>query len=334
MEPMTQKSIYRLIEEASYPTHYLDRETLTNSPLPFSSSEYSVLPTSPSLRKATGWATLGDKLCLNEKQLVNVEGSQYFTIRLDGKSFSKVGRRLHALGALETEYSEKFNLWMQDVCHFLTKEISNVVYSYTQSDEITILIAPMPYNFKEDRHEPHAFNGRRDKLISLASSLASARFYRHMVLSVGLERVDELPLAVFDGRLAVYHSLHSAFELILWRSYDCAVNSVSTTLHLLRDAPLPRKEISRLNTLQKLVLLHSVGIMPDMTQHQKYGTLFHRAREIVTVVNQLTGEADTRDKYFIRQVNGMVVNNVKEGRILVGSATEVVLTDPEEGVLV
>ena len=130
----------------------------------------------------------------------------------------------------------------------------------TQSDEITLLFTPMPFNEKHQAHEPHMYNGRRDKLLTLCASLATLRFNRNMFLKGGVEIMDKLPSnIVFDARLGVYKTLSDAFELILWRSYDCAVNAVSTTLHLDPSKSVSKKSVNAMNTLQKLNLLFNEG---------------------------------------------------------------------------
>ena len=129
--------------------------------------------------------------------------------------------------------------------------------------------------------------------------------------------MDQLPNAIFDARLGVYSCLADAFELILWRSYDCAVNAVSTTLYL---EPLPgysRREVGCMNTLQKLVTLHEAGRMVGMTHHQRYGTLFHRNRKFCELTNHFTGEVEYKGKYVVEEIDGLIVNSVKENKIVV-----------------
>lgn len=281
-----------------------------------------IVPSSATLNKSVAWDPLGTKLSTNEKELVNVAGEEFYTIRLDGKNFSTVCPRLRKLGILEDGYSLVFEDWMKDVCSFLVTTLSNVTYAYTQSDEITLVFSQTTFNEKLQTFEPHVYNGRRDKLLTLCASLASQRFYRHMILRAGVELVDSLPNAVFDARLGVYSSLAEAFELVLWRSYDCSVNAVSTTLHLdpvlatPAGTPLSRREVGAMNTVQKLVLLFEAGRMAGMTHHQRYGTLLHRRRQQCKVVNRLTGETDVKNKYCVEQVQGLIVNSVKEGKIV------------------
>lgn len=310
-------SVYELLQSAEYPTCVYDRVTNETSPLPFDSSEYQLLPSSADLNKPRFWDPLGTKLSKNEKVLVDVAGDQYYSIRLDGKNFSKVCPHLRKLGLLEPGYSLVFEDWMKDICAFLVNTLSNVVYAYTQSDEITVIFSPMPYNEKLQSHEPHVYNGRRDKLLTLCSSLATQRFHRSMVLCGGVDLMDALPVAVFDARLGVYSTLADAFELVLWRSYDCSVNAVSTTLHL---EPLPhvsKKKVSLMNSLQKLSLLYESGRMPGMTHHQRYGTLLYRGKELREVTNRLTGDIEVKNRFCVKQVEGLIVNSVKEGKLRV-----------------
>lgn len=308
-------SVYELLQSATYPDEVYDHVENKLSPLPFTSSDYQLLPSSAALNKHCFWDPLGTKLSKNEKKLINVSGNEFFTIRLDGKNFSSVCPRLRKAGLLEPGYSQTFEEWMKDVCGFLVKELSNVAYAYTQSDEITLLFTPMPFNEKSQTHEPHMYSGRRDKLLTLCSSLATQRFHRNMLLHGGVELMDSLPLAVFDARLGVYSSLEDAFELVLWRSYDSSVNAVSTTLHLEPLAHVSKKDMNKMNTVQKLVLLYEAGRMEGMTHHQRYGTLLQRKKEPCEVTNRLTGHIEVKDKYCVSQVEGLIVSSVKEGRL-------------------
>mmetsp|Transcript_20194 Transcript_20194/g.34068 ORF Transcript_20194/g.34068 Transcript_20194/m.34068 type:complete len:314 (+) Transcript_20194:54-995(+) len=309
-------SVYELLQSATYPDKVYDHLKDKVSPLPFHSSNYQLLPSSAALNKHCFWDPLGTKLSKNEKDLMNVSGDEFFTIRLDGKNFSSVCPRLRRAGVLEPGYSQTFEEWMKDVCAFLVEKLNNVAYAYTQSDEITLLFTPMPFNEKLQKHEPHMYNGRRDKLLTLCSSLATQRFHRNMVLRGGVELMDSLPLAVFDARLGVYSNIEDAFELVLWRSYDCSVNAVSTTLHLEPLTHMPKKEVDKMNTLQKLVLLYEAGRMEGMTHHQRYGTLLQRKKEPYQVTNRLTGLTGVKDKFRVSQVEGLIISSVKEGRLV------------------
>jgi tRNA(His) 5'-end guanylyltransferase len=310
-------SVYELLQLAEYPTCVYDKHANKKALLPFTRDEYQVLPSSSTLNKLNTWGPLGSKLSSNEKQLVNVSGDQYYTIRLDGKNFSTVCPHLRRLGVLEEGYSQVFEDMMKDVCSFLVETLSNVTYAYTQSDEITLLFSPMPFNDKLQMYEPHVYNGRRDKLLTLCASLATQRFNRCLIMKGGLDVMESLPNVIFDARMGVYSCLSDAFELVLWRSYDCSINAVSTTLHLEPITSTPKKEVDSMNTLQKLTLLHQSGRMTSMTHHQRYGTLLYRRRKPCEVTNRLTGVTEVKNKFCVEQVEGLIVNNVKEGKLVI-----------------
>jgi tRNA(His) 5'-end guanylyltransferase len=285
---------------------------------------------------------LGDYLCSLEKDLSDIMGAQYFTVRLDGKNFSSVYQQLQQLGLFSSGYSLEYETIMQAVCHKLTNYFANVLYAYTQSDEITLLFVSAPFNETTQTHGPHLFSGRHDKIISLAASLATQYFCKQLIqlhykvaktktvsISAAKEKdevdgesdecFDGLPIATFDARIAKFSFLSDAFQMILWRSYDCSVNSVSTALRLLKLNTdihnLSKNEINGLSTLNKVLLLHQANLLAEMTEHQKYGTLYYHGRDDPALPS--TGQKKSKRRKICTQlITGQTIVNVKEGTII------------------
>lgn len=163
---------------------------------------------------------LGKKVSDNERvPFYAVDLEKYFTIRLDGKAFSTVLPMLKHIGVFEaTGYSMVFEQFMQDLALYLTRKLAEVLYVFTQSDDITLLVDKCKQDEK-GQYIARELNGRRDKLVSLASGLASSRLYALCVdrmMKVGIiEKLPDLPPMVFDARMAQYSTLREAFELVI-----------------------------------------------------------------------------------------------------------------------
>lgn len=94
--------------------------------------------------------------------------SGFVIIRLDGKGFSKLTRALK----VDDEYNPRIDTAMQAASLELCKQIQGVVLAYTISDEISLVI--------DMNSEDKWYGGRRDKLLSVSASVATAAFAQSM----------------------------------------------------------------------------------------------------------------------------------------------------------
>lgn len=243
--------IYKLIDHVSFadlPSIAYER------PLPIS-------------RKA--WNACGDFVCSHEKQSLLVVPSQnIITLRLDIKNMSVLKSKLLTLGFLRSPWDPVFANFMIDITLKLAKYY-RATYAYTQSDEITLIIIPT-----NNPSYGHPFGGRRDKLVSESAARASILLRGHLL---PLVPGSDLPIITFDSRLGSWNNLKDAFQLILWRAYDCGVNGISDCIHQLPLNTLPnmtltRKELNKYHSNEKLLFLHEHQFLP-MHDHQAYGTL-------------------------------------------------------------
>jgi tRNA(His) 5'-end guanylyltransferase len=176
------------------------------------------------------------------------------------------------LGLLQQKWDESFASIMVEIALALSKEYSAFA-CYTQSDEITLLMRPQRRSIaggEDDKNElfEYPFGGKRDKLISLSSAMASSLltakwFHLAEERKVSMQSFEPV---MFDCRLAQFDTPKEAFELILWRSYYCAVNGVSDAIH--HASP----KDSGLKTSEKLQRLKELNLLP-LPQHQAHGTL-------------------------------------------------------------
>lgn len=293
-----KRSIYNIIETSKY-----------------SEKVYENYITNPIIGKKTIWDPLGDKLSSNEKACpVIIESNKFFTIRLDGKNFRTVVPELRRLGIFSTEYSVEFEEIMVTIAKRCSKMFEGVVDIFTQSDEITIVVRGKSGIFD------HEFGGRRDKIISLSAGEVSSMFVKLIIekILLGKRSVEEklkttraLPVIRFDSRIGTYDTYADAFELIIWRGYDCSVNGLSQSLYL---CGIPGARNEKMHSDQKLRFLEENGLLP-LREHQSYGTLLKREKIECTFLCKNSKLEVTKDRFIVRQIPGQIIRNVKEGVI-------------------
>jgi tRNA(His) guanylyltransferase len=161
-------------------------------------------------------------------------------IRLDGKTFSKWTR------GLERPYDSRLSDLMVETTRHLVKETGACI-GYTQSDEITLVLAP---------HGPNSepwLGGKLQKLVSITASQATA-FFNAAVLQAIPEKAGKL--AVFDSRAWVVPSREEAVNALLWRELDATKNSISmATRHYYSHKQMHKKTGSEMQDM-----LHAVGV--------------------------------------------------------------------------
>jgi tRNA(His) 5'-end guanylyltransferase len=103
---------------------------------------------------------------------------------------------------------------------FLCENISNCIFGYTQSDEITLVL----YNPNIDS-EPW-FDNRLEKIVSLSASLGTLAFNKYLMEK---ENIDERKLwkATFDAR-AFNVPVFEVVNNIIWRQQDATKNSINS----------------------------------------------------------------------------------------------------------
>jgi tRNA(His) 5'-end guanylyltransferase len=300
---------YKIIEDALLVTQYYNVEDKCLMNLPYTKEDYDLLPI---IDRETVWKPLGDKLSTNEKKLYNFTSNKYYTVRLDGKSFSKVVPVLKKLGIFEEGYSLTFETIMKGLALMFSDTFVNISYTFTQSDELTLLFKPMLN--KNNEYQPHLFNGRIVKILTYLSSMATEYFNREIFKIITKNKqydlINKLPSITFDARIGIYDNLNDAFELIIWRSYDCATNGVSGVYHMNELKTV--QGLSKMRTIDRVLLLHKLDKLKIMTEHQKYGTLYSKN----TVFEQSINGEVMRKKNKSIYIPGNVINNIKNNVIV------------------
>ncbi|MGY3567902.1 tRNA(His) guanylyltransferase Thg1 family protein [Sinomonas sp. RB5] len=89
----------------------------------------------------------------------------YAVVRVDGNGFSKYTR------SLVRPFDAGFAVDMQATALFLAAQVQGAVAAYTQSDEISVLLAA-PSTAKSEAW----FGGQVQKIVSITAALATAKF--------------------------------------------------------------------------------------------------------------------------------------------------------------
>ena len=257
------------------------------------------------------WLSLGKNLYENEKLNLNqIHGSKWISLRLDGKGFSKKIRRMTSLNIFPFGYSDKFALIMKHCCLKLMKEY-NAKYSYTQSDEITIIIPPT--SIIDNNRQPHCYNGRTEKICSLASSLVTAEFNLEIFkYALKSDVILDLPFQ-FDCRTASYDSEIEALSLIFWRAYDCGINGISDAIY--KSTLSNHKILMRYSTDKKLRVLNENELLP-LPIHQTHGSFYCRVKRLIKGYNPIIKELQNSLRYQYVHVSGNILKLYSEDKLI------------------
>lgn len=299
------------------------------------------------------WNALGDELVKREKLswlaeeegrrgggvVGEIGGEKWFTLRLDGHGFSKfvkILRKAGIPGIPPHGFSPKFGKIMASCCKSLMSDFlpGSCRFGYTQSDEISIVVSQKALVPEREAKEPgerftHEFNGRVQKIASLAAAHATSVFNYELMKACGACQNEDdeggeetavkpaVPytaalLATFDCRIGVFDSEEEALALLLWRSFDCAVNGVSDRIHHLQFDEAKMRELAKnspegepddanewrkavykplvLKSVQKkLKFLLERDLLP-LPAHQAYGTFFQSVKRVKRGVDPRTGQ--------------------------------------------
>eukprot|EP00937_MAST-01D_sp_MAST-1D-sp2_P003227 g3227.t1 len=127
------------------------------------------------------WTALGDAVRAREARSTGcVDGSRWISLRLDGCGFSRAVRQMRHARLLEPElvggkgFSAIFADAMEASLRALLQHFRAARIGFTQSDEITLFIAPT--SIVRGVRQPHDRNGRVTKTTTLAAGVATAAF--------------------------------------------------------------------------------------------------------------------------------------------------------------
>ena len=129
--------------------------------------------------------------------------NMYIVARIDGRSFTKLTKEVHKFNA---PFDERFRDLMVETVKHLMNCGFNVIYGYTESDEISLLF----------NHNETTFGRKTRKFISILAGEASAKF-SSLLGHVG----------AFDCRLSELPNKQLVQDYFRWRNEDAHRNALN-----------------------------------------------------------------------------------------------------------
>lgn len=177
-------------------------------------------------------------------------------VRIDGKSFHTWTRDC------QRPFDEKIQRLFDATTKFLVDE-TNAVVGYTQSDEISLVL----WNF-EIPDSQVMFNGRTQKLASVLSSMATARFNE-----LAPNYFPDKSLAFFDCRVWNVPNWNEAVNCLIWRELDATRNSIQSAAYALYS----NNQLFKKTTSEMQEMIFQKGInWNDYSPRSKRGAYFKR----------------------------------------------------------
>ncbi len=200
---------------------------------------------------------------------LRIPDNVWTVLRLDGRGFSKFTE-----SHFEKPFDTKFHDLMTQTSVALMEELQ-ALYSYTESDEISVLL---PYSWR-------LFDREVEKIVSLSASIASAKFS----LSFG-------GLAHFDSRIWFASQKQDVIDYFRWRQSDAARCSLNGWAYwTLRKSGQTKQQATRIlnkaTRSEKNELLFERGInFNDLPVWQRRGTGVRWEQYEKSGRNPVTGE--------------------------------------------
>ena len=196
----------------------------------------------------------------------------FIVVRLDGRGFTKLTKEIHEF---EAPFDLRFRaLMVRTVEHLMTCGFQSV-YGYTQSDEISLLLA----------RDETAFGRKERKLSSVLAGEASAAFS----LALGAH-------ACFDARVCQLPTRELVRDYFRWRSEDAHRNALNAHCYWLQrrqgaSATQATARLEGMSVADKNELLFQGGLnFNDLPSWQKRGVGVFWATYFKEATNPKTGE--------------------------------------------
>lgn len=179
---------------------------------------------------------------------------KYIAVRLDGRSFTRLTKKVFEF---EKPFDVRFRDLMVDTVKSLMECGFRVLYGYTQSDEISLLLHP----------QENTFSRKERKINTTLSGEASAAF------SLAIGRI-----ATFDSRVVPLPDEKRVADYFVWRQEDASRNALNGYCYwTLRDEGKTASQASRILDKKgfrfKTDLLRERGInFDEVAGWQRYGT--------------------------------------------------------------
>lgn len=203
--------------------------------------------------------TLGDRMkgYYEDRTRFFIPRRTYTIIRIDGKAFHTYTR------GLEKPFDIKFIEDMDETACYLCKNIQGSKFAFVQSDEISILLTDFD-NISTNAY----FDGNIQKIASVSSSLATAKFNQLRILRESYNvpvmedpcinscEIENFKLATFDARVFTIPQFEEVKNYFVWRQQDTVRNSISSVAQALYSS----KELHGKNTNQMQEMCFQKGV--------------------------------------------------------------------------
>jgi tRNA(His) 5'-end guanylyltransferase len=208
----------------------------------------------------------------------------YMVARLDGRSFTSLTKDVHKF---EAPFDPRFrDLMVETAEHLMGGCGFNIVYSYTESDEISLLFGL----------EENSFGRKLRKLISILAGEASAKFS----LLLGA-------LVSFDCRISQLPSVELVIDYFRWRNEDAHRNALSAHCYWLlrkqgKSVTDATGALKGMSVARKNELLFRHGInFNDLPLWQRRGVGLYWEEYDRPAENPVTGEKVSARRRRIRR---------------------------------
>jgi tRNA(His) guanylyltransferase len=198
--------------------------------------------------------------------------SMFMVARIDGRSFTRLTKEVHKF---DVPFDERMRDMMAETTAHLMNCGFNVIFGYTQSDEISLLFHP----------EVSAFDRKLRKYNSILAGEASAKFS----LLLG-------DVAAFDCRVSELPNVDLVCDYFRWRSEDAHRNALNSHCYWLlrrqgKSIADATKYLEKKSVAEKNELLWQNGTnFNDLPLWQKRGAGLYWEDYEKEAANKLTGE--------------------------------------------
>ena len=196
----------------------------------------------------------------------------YIAARLDGRSFTRLTKELCDF---EAPFDERFRDMMINTAKSAMECGFNIIYGYTESDEISLLFHP----------EDNSFGRKVRKLSTTLAGEASAAFS----LELGMT-------ATFDCRIIPLPNLKRVTDYFLWRQEDSHRNSLNAWCYwTLRKEGMTKKDATAMLSGKSIAFKNELLFQRninynDLPSWQKRGLGLYYKDVITAGFNPKTGE--------------------------------------------
>jgi tRNA(His) guanylyltransferase len=196
----------------------------------------------------------------------------YMVARLDGRSFTRLTKEVHKFNA---PFDDRVRDYMLTTVEHLMNCGLKVIYGYTQSDEISLLLDP----------EENTFSRKLRKLNSILAGEASAKF----TLLLG-------DVGCFDCRISQLPAIEQVIDYFRWRQEDAHRNSLLAHCYwcLRRDGNTARSATAMMESLSlsdynEILFQHDINYN-DFPNWQKRGIGLYWEKYEKQGYNPITGK--------------------------------------------